>query len=78
MRYESHAAAEYAAAMVGYQEDYFFLPFLAVFLTAFFAFFFAGMYPPLVRISPAQGQASASTLRNGQLCVEKAAVGSLQ
>lgn len=39
VRRESHAAAEYAAAMVGYQEDYFFLPFLAVFLTAFFAFF---------------------------------------
>ena len=68
--HESHAAAGCAAAMVDYREDYF-LPFLTVFLTAFFAFF-AGMYPPLVRIWPARGRASANTSRNGQLCVEEA------
>jgi len=68
IRYESHAAAEYAAAMVGYQEDYFFLPFLAVFLTAFFAFF-------TIRTSfglclAHAGRSDADRLRYGQLCVE--------
>jgi hypothetical protein len=68
---ESHAAAEFAAAMVDCREDYFyFLPFLTVFLTAFFAFF-AGMHPPLVRIWPARGRASANALRNGQLSLLK-------
>jgi hypothetical protein len=37
---ESHAAAGCAAAMVGCRKDsYLFFAFLAVFLTAFFAFF---------------------------------------
>jgi hypothetical protein len=56
--------------MVGCREDYF-LSFLPVFLTAFFAFF-AGMYPPLVRIWPARGRASANALRNGQLSLLEA------
>jgi hypothetical protein len=61
------AAAMTRQRVVEVYENYFFL---AVFLTAFFAFF-AGMYPPLVRILPAQDRVRAGWLRNGQMYVEK-------
>jgi hypothetical protein len=71
---ESHAAAECAAAMVDKREDYFFLPFLAVFLTAFFAFF-------TIRTSfglclAHASRADADRFRCGQFCVQEVATDS--